>query len=673
MLGVANGARSSDIGFLENLNRRGVLETGVAYLVVGWLLIQIADIVFGQLHLPPWAGTFVTILVIAGFPIALVLSWFLEFRDGKAVADVLSPSDRRRKRFSRTYMSVVGALGAAAVLVATYDYLVGIPGPASPVGEITESPYLPPVADNSIGVLPFMALDDSEESRIFANAIPEDVLTRLSRVPELLVSSRGDSFTLEPNTPSSRVRERLRVAKYVEGSVQFDGETMRVVVQLIDSKTGYHILSRTFDRPLNDYFGMRDDITELAVANVRPALPPETRKAVMSSSIPAGVDVYIAYRRGVDASHRPDVQEWIDDALEWFEVALGRDPEYAPAHAGKCDALVEAYIWLDDAQYIEAAESACEMALNLNPNLDVVFTSLGDLYRATGRLQESEDAYSDALRIDPENAAALVGLGEVYRLQQRAAEAEDVLRKAAGLHPGDWSAYNALGTFLYRSGRFAEAAAEFRKMVALDDENVRGYTNLATALVLAEQFEAAEPAFKRALELEPTGLTYSNYGMLLYNLGRFDEAVESHRKAVELENQDYLARSNLGDALWAAGKKTQSRSVFAEAEALAHEALAVNPNDAFVQMDLAWIKTVLEKHDEADDLIERAMTSVPDDPYVHYIKGIMLNRRGDSQGAVQALGQSVELGYSKKMLGVDPHLANLADNPAFRTLAGLSE
>ena len=108
--GAQSGADLGQIGLFENLKRRGVLETALAYLIVGWLLIQIADIVFSQLHLPPWAATFVTIFVIAGFPIAIILSWFLEYRDGRAIVDDLSPVASRRRRFSRTYLSVIGAL-----------------------------------------------------------------------------------------------------------------------------------------------------------------------------------------------------------------------------------------------------------------------------------------------------------------------------------------------------------------------------------------------------------------------------------------------------------------------------------------------------------------------------------------------------------------------------------
>jgi DNA-binding winged helix-turn-helix (wHTH) protein len=127
VLGTKNSVSPEELGLFENLKQRGVLETGIAYLILGWLLIQVADIVFGQLLLPQWVGTFVTAFVIAGFPIALILSWFLEFRDGRAIVHELSPKDARRRRFSRTYMSVIGALGIAAVVVFIYDKSVGLP------------------------------------------------------------------------------------------------------------------------------------------------------------------------------------------------------------------------------------------------------------------------------------------------------------------------------------------------------------------------------------------------------------------------------------------------------------------------------------------------------------------------------------------------------------------
>lgn len=666
VLGAGNGAGVASSGLFENLNRRGVLETAIAYLLLGWLLIQVADIVFSQLLLPAWAGTFVTVLVIAGFPIALALSWFLEFRDGRAVVDELPPRDTARRRFSRTYISVLGALAIASVFVFIYDKSVGLPQ-APAVTSFEVSANLPPIQKNSIAVLRLLALDPSEGTRILANGLADDVITRLSRVPGLLVASRGDSFTLEPNTPSERVRQRLRVANYVEGSVQIEGDQMRVVVQLIDSKTGFHILSRSFIRPLDNYFDMRDEITELTVASLRPALPPATRATSTSAMTDPTIDIWLMYRRGIDASRQPDIEGSLGEALEWFDKALAIDSEYAAALAGKCDVHVEGYLWTNDSTHIDAAESACAMALNLNPNLDVVYTSLGDLYTATGRYELARKAYLDALNIHSESAPALIGLGEVYRQLQLPDEAEASIQQAAGLHPGDWTAYNALGTFYYRSGRYAEAAEQYRNVLALDNSDTRGHTNLASALMLAEEFEAAEPVFRRALELEEHALTYSNFGMLLYNLGRFDESVEAHRSAVEMEPMDYLVRSNLGDALWAAGNRSEAIEIFSVANDLALDALRVNRNDAFILMDLAWIKTALGEHAKARELIDDALDKVPDDPYVHYIEALIHNRRGDTTGALEALETAVELGYSTELLARDPNLSNLYRNSSFNS------
>ena len=145
--------------------------------------------------------------------------------------DEPTPRDDSRRRFSRTYISVVSALAIAAVAVFIYDQSIGLPVESPPTVIAAEpDAALPPVLDNSIAVLPFVNLDGSEETQVFANGLVDDVITRLSRVPGLLVSSRGDAFTLEPNSPSGRVRERLRVAMYLEGSVQGSGDELRVIV-----------------------------------------------------------------------------------------------------------------------------------------------------------------------------------------------------------------------------------------------------------------------------------------------------------------------------------------------------------------------------------------------------------------------------------------------------------
>ncbi len=670
--GTRGGSRIHATGLLDKLKQRGVLETAFAYLVLGWLIIQVVDVLFDQLHLPTWAGTFVTALVIAGFPIAIVLSWFLEFRHGRAVLHESSPNKAHRRGFSRTYISVIAALAIAAVFVFVYDRNVGLPqAQTTEVGLIKKEVFLPPVLENSIAVLPFLNLDGSNESLIFARGLVDDVITRLSRVPGLLVSSRGDSFTLKPNSSSKKVRERLRVALYVEGSVQIKGDRMRIIVQLIDSATGFHVLSRSFDRLREDFFDIRDEITELTVANIRVALPPDTQAVSSISADDPNLGVYVLYRRGIEASRQPKSTKSLEKALSWFNAALEIDPDYAAAHAGKCSVYVDGYPISDDPEYIDNAEASCAHAIELNPNLDVVHTALGELYSTTGRYGEAEAAYIEALKIDPNSVESLSGLGNIFMLQRRTDEAEARFRQAIGLHPGDWSAYNSLGFFLYSSGRYVEAAEQYEYVVALDDTNMVGFTNLGTAYMLAGDFVAAAPAFQRAIEIKPRQSTYSNLGLMYYYLGQLELAIDAHRLAVELAPSDHLAWSNLGDALWIDGRHEAAKEAFRTAEQLAKSALQVNPNDPGNLMDLAWITAMLDKNRQASKLIDRARTQAPDDPYVYYIEGLMLLRSEKTDAALSSFELAAEKGYAVEMLAADPQLGSLRGQARFKQITNL--
>jgi len=546
-----------------------VFDTALAYLIVGWLLIQIADIVFAQLHLPPWAATFVTILVIAGFPIAIILSWFLEYRDGQTVLDVATPAASRRQRFSRTYLSVVGALAAASALVYLYDLNVGLPA------AVPEPIAGPAISESSIAVLPFFNIDGSSETQIFADGFVDDIITRLSRVPGLLVSSRGDSFTLAPNSASAQVRQRLRVAMYLEGSVQMTGDRIRVIVQLIDSASGFHVLSRSFDRPREDFFDIRDEVTSLTVANVRVALPPDTQSSFSQETDRPTLDTYVLYRRGIDAFRMPMSIDTVNTALDWFDAALDTDPDYAAAHAGKCAVYVRGYSEVNDPAYIVNAESSCSRALELNPNLDVVHNALGELYYSTGRYTEAVDAFEKALAINASNAQSLIGLGDVYASH------------------GDSTAYNRLGFFLFQFGRYEEAIEQYHQVIALTPEDMNGHQNLGTAYMLIGNFAAAAPEFQKAIEITPKQVSYSNLGLMYYYLGDLDGAITAQQESVELGPNDHVARSNLGDALWIAGRTDEAVKTFELASTLAESALKVNPNDPYTMMDIAWIDAML--------------------------------------------------------------------------------
>ena len=676
VIGPQGGARLADISLFENLKRRGVFETAIAYLIAGWLLIQVADTTFPQLPLPERSTLFVTVLVIAGFPIAVALSWFLEFHHGHAYVDHLPATELRRRRFSRTYISVVCSLAIAGVMVAIFDQFVGLPEAADEpavTAEAMPAPQPPPVVANSLAVLPFMNLDGSNETQIFADGLVEDLITYLSRVPGLKVAARGDVYSLAPNTPSQEVRDRLRVELYLEGSVELLANRMRVTVQLINSEDGFHILSRRFDRTREDYFDVRDEISSLTVANVRVSLPPGLQPPSSEPVEEPSLNAYVLYRQGIEASRQPTSIDTVASALGWFDAALNVDPEYAAAHAGKCAVYVRGYSEMDDSSYIERAESSCATALKLNPNLDAVHTSLGNLYASTGRYNDAEAAYLTALKNDPVNVDALRGLGIAYQRLNEQLNAEKVLRRATDAHPGDASAFNSLGVFLFQTGRYDEAVTQYEYAVALRPDDAKHVANLGSAYMMEGDFASAATYLQRAIEIKPRKTTYSNLGLMQFYLGDYDAAIESQMMAVELQPNDCLARANLGDTLWAAGRFQEARQAYQEAESMAARALQVNPNNPLTIMDMAWIKTGLEEHDEARRFIDRAMEIVPDDPFVHYYDGIIHNRAGNTSQAFVALRTATQLGFSKAMLAGDPNLSNLRGDSRFRDIANESE
>jgi TolB-like protein/tetratricopeptide (TPR) repeat protein/DNA-binding winged helix-turn-helix (wHTH) protein len=645
-------------GWFENVKRRGVLETGIAYVIVGWLILQVADVIFDQLHVPEWVGTFVTLQVIAGFPIALLLSWYFDFRDGRTVAVGDTPAIKR-KQFSRTYLSMIGAFGIAALVVFLIDLGPGIPEAEAESGtaKVAAQAPLPDIHENSIAVLRFDNLDGSDRTYAFAAGLADDVIDGLAHVPGLLVSARGDSFSLQPNTSSLRVRERLRVAYYLEGSVQMSGDTMRVIVQMIETESGFHVMSRTFDRPVEDFFDIRDEITELTVANVRIALPRELQYATYNA---ADINAYVLYRKGKDLFDRGPVKDVLDDVIDNYEKALLLDPEYAAAYAGICEAHTAHYSYSNDKADISAAEDACGKALGANPRLGLVHNALGDLYRRTGSDDEAARAFNSALQLDSRDAKAMTGLSRVRARQLNLGEAENLLRQAIDLQPGSFQTRSRLGEFLFSQGRYDEAADVFRQLVQLEPKSYLARTYLGGALTMAGDFESGKVVYEESLELGESATAYSNLGVLYYYLSDYHRSVQVHRKAIELNPSQVAKWVNLADSLYFDGDLKASKSAFKRATELAESRMEVDARDSQTLFMLAWARFSLGDESTARATLSRALELAPDDPFGLYTKALIETRSGNVESAVAALSDAISKGYPSNLLVAEPYLQDLA-------------
>jgi TolB-like protein/Flp pilus assembly protein TadD len=576
--------------------------------------------------------------------------------------DALNSSNESRRPFSTRPgkrrgipLSTLGVITVALVAVVWWylqDYVVSNDN----------------INPNSIAVLPLLNIDGGERTAIFSNGLTEDVINSLSRIRGLQVSSRRDSFSLPANVSSAEVRQRLRVSYYIEGSVRLLDDNIRVIISLIESGSGRQLQSRSFDRRSEDLFEIQDEITRLAVANLRVALPDDTQIVIGSAHSVTSIDAYVLYRRGIEELQKPMTVETIEQALDWFEQSLEVDPDYAATHAGKCSTYASGFNFVNDPLFIGKAEQACAAALALDPNLIVVHNALGDLYRKTGKYQEAESSYLRTLAIDQNDTSALDGLAWSYSSQQRLADAEEKFRQAIASQPGNWRSFNSLGTFYYQNGRFGEATEAFKEVVSLDTENMQGWSNIGSSLMLSGNFADAAPAFERSISIDPQAGTYSNLGLMYYYLGMDEDAVAALENATKLAPNSHLVWANLGDALSVSGQAAKADQAFGKAEGFAEKQLAINLKDAETLIDLAWIKAMLGKTAEAEELVVRAQSIMPSDPQVHFIHGLILTRLGEYAAAAGELEQAVELGYPLTMLFGEPHLRDLEESPELSAL-----
>ena len=209
--------------------------------------------------------------------------------------------------------------------------------------------------------------------------------------------------------------------------------------------------------------------------------------------------------------------------------------------------------------------------------------------------------------------------------------------------------------------------------MSLDSKNSTGYTNLGTALMMSGDFPQAIAAFNQALEIGPHRTTYSNLGLQYYYLHRYEEAVSAHQEAVRMAPDNHLVWANLGDALYFEEGQGSATSAFAKAEELVDQRLSVNPNDPSVLLGAAWIKTMLGKPNEANELIAIAVDIAPSDPYLIYMRALINLRQDRTSEALADLEKAVAMGYSVKIIAAEPYLESLRNELRFKALLKSSE
>ncbi len=326
-----------------------------------------------------------------------------------------------------------------------------------------------------------------------------------------------------------------------------------------------------------------------------------------------------------------------------------------------CEARVERFIFEKVPAHVAAAQEACANAAALDSTSPEVHLAVGRLHIATGNAVQAEASYRRALELAPNPPDALIGLADALDNAGKTEDAEKEFRRAIALQASYAAGHLAYGYFLFAHGRATEAAAEYERATQLNPDNPSALSNLGGAYLLMGDFKKSAEAFKRSLAIEPRSAGYTNLGTVLYYLGRFDEAVEMHRKSIEFAPADHRLWGNLADAQHFGSRPADALQSYRQALTLADGELAVNPTHAVNQAQAAYYATRLGEPDRARRSIAVALSEGEDDVYAQYYVALAELGLGDPSKALVHARRARDLGYAENLMQAAPELGELRD------------
>lgn len=429
--------------WLAELQRRKVFRVAVAYVVAGWVLIQVADATFEPLGLPGWSMKLVIALVALGFPLACVLAWAYD----------LTPQGIERTDAAAPEVAPAPLVDAPRV------------GPAPP-----EPAVVPAPSARSVAILPFSDMSPERDQAYFCDGIAEEIINALCCVRGLQIASRTSSFQFKDRSVDVReIGRTLGVGAVLEGSVRKAGDRVRITAQLVNTADGYHLWSESFDRRLEDVFAIQTEIARELVAALRGSLT-SGEKELLERGGTRNPEAYDVYLRGQHLL-RDGTDLTLPQAAELFREAIERDGEFAQAYAGLANALAIKGLWRLDMtpEEFEQAFAASRRALELEPRMPEAYVAQACLLSMQNQVEPANEAFEEALKLNPSSFHANYMYGRHSFAAGEFEKARRLYEQAARLSPEQYLPYCMLEGALEKLGRLDESLeAGRRAMLAIE-------------------------------------------------------------------------------------------------------------------------------------------------------------------------------------------------------------
>jgi TolB-like protein/Tfp pilus assembly protein PilF len=455
--------------FFAELRRRNVFKVAVAYVIAGWALAQGIAQVFPVFDVPNWVIRLLVLLIMIGFPIALVMAWAFELTpEGlkrTAVADAMPATDSHIKH-TWIYVAVIGALLSIGLFS---------------LGRYTAVSTQSAATDNtakSIAVLPFENRGDDKENSYFAEGVQDQILTNLAKVSELKVISNISARQYKSGAQRN-VREigrQLGVAYVLEGSVQRSRDHLQISAHLIDTRTDTHIWDETYDRPAEDLFTIQSELAQAIVTQLNTKLSPEQQAEIVDWETQNFLarDSYFQAKQIVDSYLvAEDVRAALLKALELLDQAITRDEKFVSAYcyAARANDLLYFFDLDPIPDRIILAETAVNTALRLRPkSAEAHFTKADFLFRCRRDYDGALAELAIARKGLPNNTAFFILSGYVNRRRNHWPEAERDFSMAVAHDPRNANAYNLLADTYVLKRRFSEAVQTYDQVMAAGEQ-----------------------------------------------------------------------------------------------------------------------------------------------------------------------------------------------------------
>ena len=543
-------------------------------------------------------------LLLIGFPIALILAWAFDVTPEGIKATPATPTSSSTLR--RRNLAVLGITGVIISAAAGFFLL---------------SPAAAHKVDKSIAVLPFENLSDEKENAFFADGVQDDILTNLSKIGDLKVISRTSVMSYRGKTPNIReIGKTLGVTAILEGSVRREGNRVRVNVQLIDATNDKHIWANNYDRDLTDVFAIQSDLAHEIADALQAKLSP-SEKAQIDRKPTENTEAYLAFMQAHELLRRPD--KFRDDVLK--------------------------------------AEELLERATKLDPGFAVAFAQLGGVENwifhsfdpTPARRDKAKAAIDTALRLQPDLPDAHLALGFFHYYCERDAQhyqrALNELAIAQRGLPNDSEVYMAIGAIERRQGKWAESTRHLEKAASLDPQNAWVLQNLAYNYIATRKYDMAEKILDRGIELAPKSfvLRGSKAKIAIDRAGDLSVAENLLAQVPEGIDPDGLITFGRFNVLMLRRKFHEALDVLQRIPGdMIHTDTAPMPKsllEATAYFGLKEEAKAREALQSALPAVEQLVNEAPDDPSRHAMLGGLLAGLGRKEEAIREGKRAIEL------------------------------